>query len=129
MAVWGAPFSHHDDADRALTAAVAMHRALGDLNARRAPRPSVGIHVGLNTGRVAAGNIGSERYLQYATIGDATNVASRICAAAAEGELLIAGSTFARLCDPPCPIEALPPMRLKGKEEPILVHRVRWDLG
>ena len=53
-----------------------MQQALAGLNARwRAQgRPELQIHVGLNTGRVAAGNIGSEQYLQYATIGDATNV-------------------------------------------------------
>jgi adenylate cyclase len=128
MAVWGAPFSHPDDADRAVRAAVEMQRALAELNARwRAQgRPELQIHVGLNTGRVAAGNIGSEQYLQYATIGDATNVASRVCSAAADGEICMNSTTFERWRDRAWPTNPLPPVQVKGKREPLSLHRLDW---
>jgi adenylate cyclase len=75
---------------------------------------------------VAAGNIGSERYLQYATIGDATNVASRVCGKAAPGELLITESTYERWRERQLPAERLPPVMVKGKSEPLVLYRVEW---
>ena len=55
-------------------------------------------------------------------------MAARICTAAKEGEVLISDSTFRLLRERPCPIEPLPPTFVKGKAEPLLLHRVRWDL-
>ena len=128
MAVCGAPFAHPDDADRAVRAAVEMQRALEGLNARWRERgwPELRIHVGLNTGRVAAGNSGSEQYLQYATIGDATNVASRVCGLAEAGEIVLHQHTLDKLRERPWPLHALPPTHVKGKAEPLQVHRLDW---
>ncbi|ADO74742.1 adenylate/guanylate cyclase domain-containing protein [Stigmatella aurantiaca] len=128
MAVWGAPFSQPDDADRALRAAVEMQRALADLNAhwREQGRPEIQIHVGLNTGRVAAGNIGSEHYLQYATIGDATNVASRICDATHPAEICLSEATLQRCQACTWPLTKLPPLQVKGKAEPLTLYRLEW---
>jgi adenylate cyclase len=128
MAIWGAPFPQPDDADRALRAAVEMQHALAELNARwrSQGRPELQIHVGLNTGRVAAGNIGSERYLQYATIGDATNVASRVCSAASDGEIYIADTTYQRCRERTWPLEQLAPVQVKGKKDPLTLYRVDW---
>ncbi len=128
MAVWGAPFAQPDDADRAVRAALEMQRALEGLNARwrTQGRPEIQIHVGVNTGRVAAGNIGSEQYLQYATIGDATNVASRICTAAEAGEVCIAEATLQRCQQPTWPLTKLPPVHVKGKQEALSLYRVDW---
>ena len=131
MAVWGAPFSQPEDADRAMRAAVEMQRALADLNARWRARgqTELKIHVGLNTGRVAAGNIGSEQYLQYATIGDATNVASRICDATPAGEIRMSEPTYQRIQDRSWPLTKLPPVQVKGKQEPLTLYRVEWRDG
>ena len=128
MAVWGAPFSHPDDAERAVRAAVEMQRALEVLNARWRSQgaPELSIHVGINTGRVAAGNIGSEQYLQYATIGDATNVASRVCGLAEAGEIVLHHHTLEKLRERPWPLHALPPAPVKGKNEPLQVYRLDW---
>jgi adenylate cyclase len=129
MAVWGAPFPHEDDADRAVLAAVEMQRAMRGLSLawhERLGRP-VAIHIGLNTGPVAAGNIGSETYIQYATVGDATNVAARLCGAAAAGEILISEQTRARLRNVSCPLVPLPPVSVKGKSKPISVCRLDWE--
>jgi adenylate cyclase len=132
MAIWGAPFGHPDDADRALWAAVRMQQELVSLNERRRARGQEGIeiHIGLNTGMVAAGNIGSKRFLQYATIGDTTNVAARVCSASKEGEILITQSTLDRLVDQSrWKLELLPPVQVKGKEAPLTLYRLDWSVA
>jgi adenylate cyclase len=128
MAVWGAPFRDEADADNAVRAAVAMQRELVELNERwtASGKTPLRVHVGINTGVVAAGNIGSERYLQYATVGDATNVASRVCSAAGPGQILVAESTRLRLRDASLVLDPLPPVEVKGKDQPLQLHAVRW---
>jgi adenylate cyclase len=127
MAVWGAPFQNPDDPQRALRAAVEMQRALVEVNERLdLPRP-LAVHIGLNTGPVAAGNVGSDRYIQYATLGDATNLASRICDLAPGGEIYVHETTRARLGDEPeWPVEPLGQRTIKGREEPLTLFSVRW---
>jgi adenylate cyclase len=129
MAVWGAPFATPDDVDRAVQAAVEMQRDVEGLNGKRkrSGRPPIRIHIGLNTGTVAAGNIGSDRYLQYATIGDATNVASRACNCAGPGQIVITETTRARLRAANWPMAPMPPVPVKGKTEPLLLHDVLWN--
>jgi len=126
LAVWGAPFGGPDDADRAVAAAMDMQRGIAQLNARlvAAGYVPIEIHIGLCSGPVAAGYIGTEKYIQYAVIGDTTNVASRICSVAEAGEILIADSTRALLTPLGFAIEALPPVAVKGKGEPLQLHRI-----
>ncbi len=132
LAVWGAPFRRDDDALRAVESAVAMQRAMLGLNEelRHEFGPSfqpLRIHIGLNSGPVAAGNIGSEQFLQYATIGDATNIASRICAIAGPGEIALGVPTVQRLGeDPPFRLDGPSRHYVKGREEAIPVYKIRW---
>lgn len=137
LAVWGAPYRQPDDAWRAVQAAIAMQRAVVRLNEQWQQRRGlqIEIHIGLNTGKVAAGNIGSQNLIQYATIGDTTNVASRICSAANAGEILISQTTFDQLSDGftdegdrTLPIEKIPPVRVKGKDQPLQLYRVLWNV-
>ncbi len=127
MAQWGAPLGDPDDADRALAAAIDMQRALATLNRRWRVdrRPELQIGIGLNTGEAFAGNIGSERRLEYTVIGDTVNTASRLCAAAAGGEILVSEPLRAALHAAPAMDErtAIP---LKGKSQPVPVFAVQW---
>jgi adenylate cyclase len=129
LSVWGAPYSSPDDADRAVGAAIAMQFAMQDLNEqwmRRYNLPGQ-IHIGLNTGRVAAGNIGSSRLIQYATIGDTTNVTSRICNIAKAGEIMLSQSTVDKLIRKDLPLEKMEPVLVKGKSEPLQIYRLIWQ--
>lgn len=126
LAVWGAPLRRDDDAARAVAAAVDMQRAMTELNEALCLDESLHIHVGVNSGRVAAGNIGSRQFLQYATIGDATNVAARICNVAGPDEILVDEATVRRMVSCRWPLEALDPVAVKGKAEPLCLHRVRY---
>jgi adenylate cyclase len=127
MALWGAPIPQDDDADRAMLAAIKMMEVLGELNAKWAKdgREQVRIGIGINCGEVFAGNIGSEQRLEYTVIGDAVNVASRLCSKAGPGDIIISEPFFRALGAPPS-VEQLEPMALKGKAQAVPVYRVNW---
>lgn len=126
MALWGAPITHEDDADRAMACALDHLAALEKLNAKwqGQGRPELGIGIGINYGEVFAGNIGSDRRLEYTVIGDAVNTAARLCSSAGPGEILISEPFFKQLKHPPT-VEALEPVQVKGKSKKILVYRVK----
>jgi adenylate cyclase len=126
MAQWGAPLGERDDCDRAMQAALDRMEELDRLNARwkAEGRPVLQIGIGLNVGDVFAGNIGSDRRLEYTVIGDPVNISSRLCGAAGPGEILIS-DPFKRALGSPPPLEPLPPMELKGKSQPLPVFRVK----
>jgi adenylate cyclase len=129
LAFWGAPYPHEDDADRAVLAAIQMQQAVIKLNQKwKSTRNlEIAIHIGLNTGRVAAGNIGSQQLIQYTTIGDTTNVSSRICSAAKAGEILISKRTLEKLKNKGFSVEKMPLTTVKGKDEPLELYKVFWQ--
>jgi adenylate cyclase len=128
MALYGAPIPKPDDARRATKTAMEMQRALAALNRdweKRGQQP-LQMGVGVNTGPVTAGYIGSARRLDYTVIGDAVNLASRLCSNAAGGQILISESTY-RLLNGKIPAERLEPIRVKGKETPVELYAVLWQ--
>jgi class 3 adenylate cyclase len=131
LAVWGAPVAMPDHADRALRAAVEMQVAVRELDARWAVegRAPIDVHIGLNSGHVAAGHVGTDQYIQYACIGDTTNVSSRVCSAAEAREIVVSAATRSALTLAEFELEAMPPLRAKGKDAPLEVYRVIWSPG
>lgn len=129
LACWGAPYQHPDDAERAVRAAIAMQQAVCRLNQKWKQERDleIDIHIGLNTGKVAAGNIGSRQLIQYAVIGDTTNVTSRICSVAEAGEILLSQSTFNKLNNGSFRLEKRPLVSVKGKEQPLQLYQVLWN--
>lgn len=124
MAQWGAPISTDDDADRALDAARDMLGAVEQLNRvwRSRGRPEIQVGIGLNYGETFAGYTGSERRLEYTVIGDTVNTASRLCAWAEGGEVLVSESLRAALTREHV-LQRREPLVLRGKSEPVVVYR------
>jgi adenylate cyclase len=126
MALWGAPIAHADDADRALRAAVAMQQGIARLNERwvAAGRPQIGVGIGINYGEVFAGNIGSHRRLEYTVIGDAVNVANRLCSEAGPGEILVS-EALCQVVKDHADYQYLPAMSLRGRTRTVEVYKLK----
>jgi adenylate cyclase len=125
MAQWGAPIGSKEDPDKAMQAAIEMMDELKKLNAKwlSEGRPELQIGIGINHGDAFAGNIGSERRLEYTVIGDTVNTASRLCSAAGPGEILISEEMRRALSNKP-KLQQMPPMELKNKTQPVKVFKV-----
>ena len=129
LAVWGSPYQKDDDAIRAVNAAIAMQWSMNKLNEQWKEQGRdlhIQIHIGLNTGMVASGNIGSKNLIQYTNIGDTMNVASRICSEAKAGEIFISESTREKITPFNLPLEKLELVKVKGKDEPLQLYRLLW---
>ena len=126
MALWGAPIGHADDADRAMQCAIDQLDTLEKMNAKwkESGRQPLAIGIGINFGEVFAGNVGSNRRLEYTVIGDAVNTASRLCSSAGANEILISEPFYKALKKPPN-VEALEPIQVKGKTKKVPVYRVK----
>jgi adenylate cyclase len=124
MAVWGAPLPCPDPVDRALAAALAIRRGLAAVNEHRAlqQRLPVALGIGIGYGEVFAGNVGSERRLEYTVVGDAVNVAAHLAGAAQAGEILLAAPAVDRLLHKPR-LTPIPEIAIKGRT-PVQVYRV-----
>ncbi len=120
MAVFGAPLDQPDHADRALSAAREMLARLARFNVRMGtpedPEPFL-MGVGLNTGMVISGNVGSERRLEYAAIGDTTNTASRIegMTKGTAHSVFLSDSTYDALSDKPEDVVLFGEMPVRGR--------------
>ena len=102
-----------------------MLQGLEEFNRTRASenQAPIRIGIGINTGNVITGSIGSTRALQYTAIGDAMNVASRLVNIASSGEIIISEDTY-RLVAGRIDATALPPVKVKGKADELKVFRV-----
>ena len=107
----------------AVAAAVAIQKALADLGA--APSAGISVGIGINSGLVVMGAVGSAARMDYTVIGSHVNLAARLCTAAAPGQILIAEQVAAGI-ERRIPIRALEPVRVKGIEEPVQVFEVEW---
>ena len=127
MAVFGAPVSKPDDAVRAARAAIRMRVALAELNERLVARGVTPLRtgIGIHTGEVVAGNIGSEARMEYTVIGDAVNVASRLESNTKElgVDVLISADTYALVKDS-CDASPIHEITVKGRSEPVMIYEL-----
>jgi len=126
MALFGAPVAQPSDPIRAVLCAVKMMGALRELQEKwkKEGKPIINIGIGINTGEVTAGYMGSEKQLSYTVIGDNVNLAARVMANAKPMQVLITKVVWDRvqeyfLADP------LEPIMVKGKSKPIEIYEVK----
>ncbi len=96
LVVFGLPKAHDDDAERALACAVEMQQSMSDLNDynQSVGMPDLFMGIGINSGEVVVGELGSEHYNEYTVIGDEVNLVSRIESHCLRGQILISENTF-----------------------------------
>jgi len=125
MVLFGALTKRDDDVARALACAVEMQTKMQELNIehRRQSLPELYMGIGINTGEVLAGVLGSDVYSEYTVIGDEVNLASRIEAFSLRGQILISNSTFENCRDF---VETSEPMivHVNGKSQTVSVREV-----
>ncbi len=122
MVVFNGPLEQPDHATRAVRCAQALQAAVGQLNATRAfvHVDEIQIGVGIASGPMICGNVGSPRQMEYTVIGDVVNTASRLCGLAQAGEVWLTKKTASQLPEEMSTRE-LPPVTVKGKRDPIEV--------
>jgi adenylate cyclase len=125
MAFWGAPLPQEDQVQRAVQASFEMHRKLGELaslfHSHNLPTPTIGI--GINTGLVNVGNMGSRHRLAYTVIGDAVNLAFRLQTATREYRIgtIVGEETAVRF--PAMLFRELDQVRVRGKTRVTRIHQ------
>jgi class 3 adenylate cyclase/tetratricopeptide (TPR) repeat protein len=125
MALFGAPVAHEDSPERALRAAVRMHEELAALHADGTvpAETPLKMRIGLNTGPVRVGGMGAGGRMEYTAMGDTVNLAARLMTACAWGQTLISTNTHRRTAGS-FELEALPPVKVKGKSQPVPIWSV-----
>ena len=127
MAAFGLPISHEDDEDRGVKAGINMIKRLWDWNDLREKdgKPPLDMGLGLNTDKIVAGNIGSQKRMDYTMIGDGVNLAARLESACKQynARILISDFTFKKLKGT-YRIRYIDDVVVKGKTEPVGVHEV-----
>ncbi len=127
MAFYGAPISSDDDALRALQTALGMQKSFEELKKQNGDLAELGLGIGLDSGEVVVGNIGSEKVMDYTVIGDTANVAKRLQELADRGQILISQNTCrqARSDVLEVLVNEKPPQSLRGKQEPIICYELK----
>lgn len=126
MALFGAPVAHGDDPLRAVRAAFDIHGAMEGLSAELGRE--LRVHVGIASGEVVAGGLGSEQRREYTVLGDSVNLASRLDGLAEAGQTLIA-EAVQRAVAQAVDCEALGEVPIKGLDKPVRVWRARGLAG
>ena len=126
MGLWGAPVKRADDAMQAVRAAVKMQKKAQQFSADRvkAGKAPLKIGIGIHTGYVVVGNMGSSKALSYTAIGDGVNLASRLCGVAREDMIVISEECAVKAGKDKFVLEALPPAKVKNREQPVEIYRV-----
>ncbi|MFB2938447.1 GAF domain-containing protein [Aerosakkonemataceae cyanobacterium BLCC-F154] len=130
MAVFGAPLSLQDHAWKAVKTALDMRQRLARFNQQRRAKnqPVIAIGIGISSGEVVSGNIGSHKRMDYTVIGDGVNLSSRLEGVTKEYRCDIILSEFTyNLCHQHIWVQELDKIRVKGKQEAVKIYRLIND--
>jgi adenylate cyclase len=123
MAVFGAPMEKEDDTERAIFAALKMKESLVTMMDEAKAMKQFQMRIGINTGRVVAGNIGSPKRMDYTVIGDPVNIASRLESIAGPNQILIGEETYKYIGDS-FKIKEVGLRQVKGKSSEVMAYEV-----
>jgi adenylate cyclase len=123
MGVFGAPFRQDDHAVRAIHVALEMRRLVARLNETRGAQP-IAIRIGINSGRVLTGPIGSAKRREITVIGDAVNIAARIGSTVARAGSIVVGERTAELVRDAFELRDLGAVALRGRDEKVRFYEV-----
>ncbi len=125
LVIFGAPILRPDDPRRAVACAVEMQLAMTTVNERnrQSGYPEVALGIGINTGEVVIGNIGSKKRIKYAVVGRAVNLTARIESYTVGGQIFISESTLDE-CGDICRIDTAMQVMPKGVKKPLTIHEV-----
>ncbi|GAA3522391.1 hypothetical protein GCM10022393_41180 [Aquimarina addita] len=125
MSVFGVPYANISDAKNAVGCALDMFTMLAILNTQNSQLPIINIGVGISTGNVVSGNIGSEKRFEYTVIGDSVNLAARLESATKiyNVDLLICEETYKEV-NPYFHCREIDTLKVKGKQIPVKVYTV-----
>ncbi|GAA6142215.1 adenylate/guanylate cyclase domain-containing protein [Hydrogenophaga sp. 5NK40-0174] len=122
MAFWGAPVTLEDHARRAVSSALAMVEAIRQFNAEHPEKEPLGVGIGLNTGEMSVGDMGSDVRRSYTVIGDSVNLASRLEALTRVYDVDIIASEFTRAQAPGFTWQELDKVKVKGKDQAVTIY-------
>ena len=125
LAFFGAPISHEDDPQRAVLAGLDIVQGIRAYQAEVKSKWNLdfGVRVGINTGLVVVGEVGSDMRVEYTAMGDAINLAARMEQTAPTGTVQVSADTH-NLIAPLFEFEGLAEIEVKGKDEPVSAYRV-----
>ena len=125
LVVFGLPESRESDVERALACAVEMQQAMSDLNEynQSIGMPDLFMGIGINSGEVVVGELGSEHYNEYTVIGDEVNLVARIEAHSLRGQILISDRTY-KLAQDFVEVSTPNEIEVKGSTDPVNLYEV-----
>jgi adenylate cyclase len=129
MAVFGAPLDMPDHAARAIRTALEMRERLDEFNSERKEGPTLRIRIGINSGKVVAGEIGSINKKEYTVLGDTVNIASRLESSVAKPGMIVVGENTHEATSSLFECRSLGKATLKGKEKEVAVFEVIGPIG
>lgn len=126
MVIFGAPLAHENDPERAVRCALEMMEDIKRFNvvSQISLSNPITLHIGLHSGIVVAGNVGSDMRMNYSVVGDTVNLASRLAQLAPPGEIYMSDQTYKSVSHLAV-TEGPYRLSIRGKAEPVMVYKLR----